>query len=185
MAQALRPGQPQGFGRRQSLGQPIQLGRTTSETDIQTAVEAVYRQLLNRVPLAAERLSDSESQFRNGQLTVAEFVAVVAASDLFQQRLNRLAPLRTAAAAHLALLGRAAQPAESSRFLALRTTRGLVAAIEDLLNSADYAAAFGQDTVPYVRGLATSDGVPLVTVNRTAALYGGNAGLTPSPKGAI
>jgi phycobilisome core-membrane linker protein len=185
MAQALRPGQPQGFGRRQSLGQPIQLGRTTSETDIQTAIEAVYRQLLNRVPLAAERLSDSESQFRNGQLTVAEFVAVVAASDLFQQRLNRLAPLRTAAAAHLALLGRAAQPAESSRFLALRTSRGLAAAIEDLLNGADYATAFGQDTVPYVRGLATSDGVPLVTVNRTAALYGGNAGLTPSPKGAI
>ncbi|MEX1316192.1 MAG: phycobilisome rod-core linker polypeptide [Synechococcaceae cyanobacterium] len=185
MAQALQPGQPQGFRRRQSLGRAIQVGRSTSETDIQTAIEAVYRQLLNRVPLAAERLSDSESQFRNGQLTVAEFVAVVAGSDLFQQRLNRLAPLRAAAAAHLALLGRAAQPAESSRFLALRTSRGLVAAVEDLLNSADYAAAFGQDTVPYVRGLTTSDGVPLVTVNRTAALYGGNAGLTPSPRGAI
>lgn len=185
MAQALQTSRPQGFARRQSLGRAIQVGRTTSETDVQTAIEAVYRQLLNRVPLAAERLSDSESQFRNGQLTVAEFVAVVAASDLFQQRLNRLAPLRAAAAAHLALLGRAAQPAESSRFLALRTGRGLPAAIEDLLNSADYASAFGQDTVPYVRGLATSDGVPLVTVNRTAALYGGNAGLTPSPKGAI
>lgn len=185
MAQALQPGRPQGFARRQSLGQAIQVGRTTSETDIQTAIEAVYRQLLNRVPLAAERLSDSESQFRNGQLTVAEFVGVVAASDLFQQRLNRLAPLRAAAAAHLALLGRAAQPAESSRFLALRTSRGLPAAVEELLNSADYASAFAQDTVPYVRGLATSDGVPLITVNRTAALYGGNAGLTPPPKGAI
>lgn len=185
MAQALRNGQPQGFARRQSLGQTIQVGRTTSETDIQTAIEGVYRQLLNRVPLAAERLADSESQFRNGQLTVAEFVAVVAASDLFQQRLNRLAPLRAAAAAHLALLGRAAQPAECSRFLALRTSRGLPAAIEDLLNSPAYAAAFGQDTVPYVRGMTTSDGVPLTTVNRTASLYGGNAGLTPSPKGAI
>jgi phycobilisome core-membrane linker protein len=185
MTQALRPGQPQGFRRRQSIGRPVRVGRTTSEVDIQTAIEAVYRQLLNRVPLAAERLTDSESQFRNGQLTVAEFVAVVACSDLFQERLNRLAPLRAAAAAHLSLLGRAAQPSESSRFLALRTGRGLLAAIEDLLNSADYASAFGQDTVPFVRGLATSDGVPLATVNRTAALYGGNAGLTPSPKGAI
>jgi phycobilisome core-membrane linker protein len=185
MAQALRPAQPQGFGRRQSLGQPIQVARTTSEAEVQTAIEAVYRQLLNRQPLAAERLGDAESQFRNAQLSVAEFVAVVAGSELFLQRLNRLAPLRTAAAAHLALLGRAAQPAESSRFLALRTSRGLSAAIEDLLNSADYAAAFGQNTVPYVRGLATSDGIPLQTVNRTAALYGGNAGLTPSPKGAI
>ncbi len=185
MAQALRPGQPQGFRRRQSLTRPLKVGRTTSELDVRTAIEAVYRQLLNRVPLAAERLVDSESQFRNNQLTVAEFVAVVAASDLFQQRLNRMAPLRAATAAHLALLGRAAQPAETSRFLALRTSRGLVAAIDDLLNSPAYAAAFGQDTVPYVRGLTTSDGIPLSTVNRTASLYGGNAGLTPSPKGAI
>jgi phycobilisome core-membrane linker protein len=39
--------------------------------------------------------------------------------------------------------------------------------------------------VPYLRGLATSDGIPLTTVNRTAALYGGNAALNPPIKGAI
>jgi Phycobilisome Linker polypeptide. len=148
-------------------------------------VEAVYRQLLNRPALAAERLIDAESQFRNSQLTVAEFVAVVAGSDLFQQRLNRLAPLRTAAAAYLAILGRAAQPQETSRFLARRTTEGLQSAIDDLLSSAEYAQAFGQDTVPYLRGMVTSDGQPLTTVNRTASLYSGNAGLTPPPAGAI
>jgi phycobilisome core-membrane linker protein len=185
MAQALRPGQPQGLGRRQSLGRPIQLGRTASEDEVREAIEASYRQLLNRPALTAERLVDSESQVRNGQLTVAEWVAVVAGSDLFQQRLNRLAPLRAAAAAYLALLGRAAQPQETSRFLALRTSQGLPAAIEDLLNSDEYAQAFGQDTVPYLRGMDTNDGQPLSTVNRTAALYGGNAGLTPAPKGAI
>jgi phycobilisome core-membrane linker protein len=128
---------------------------------------------------------DSESQVRNGQLSVAEWVAVLAGSELFQQRLNQLAPLRAAAAAYLALLGRAAQPQETSRFLALRTSQGLPAAIEDLLNSGEYAQAFGQDTVPYLRGMDTNDGQPLSTVNRTAALYGGNAGLTPTPRGAI
>jgi phycobilisome core-membrane linker protein len=185
MAKALRPNRPQGFSRRQSLGQPLKLGRTASEQQVQEAVEAVYRQLLNRPALAAERLIDAESQFRNGQLTVAEFVAVVAGSDLFQQRLNRLAPLRTAAAAYLAILGRAAQPQETSRFLARRTTQGLQSAIDDLLSSAEYAQAFGQDTVPYLRGMVTSDGQPLTTVNRTASLYSGNAGLTPPPAGAI
>ena len=185
MVAAIRPAQPQGFGRRQSLGRAVRLGRTTSEADIREAIEATYRQLLNRGVLRAERLGDSESQFRNGQLTVAEFVAVVAGSDLFEQRLNRLAPLRAAAAAYLALLGRAAQPAETSRFLALRTSQGLRAAITDLLNSEEYAAAFGQDTVPYLRGMATADGIPLRTVNRTAALYSGNAGLTPAPRGAL
>ena len=116
---------------------------------------------------------------------MAEFVAAVASSDLFQQRLNRLAPLRAASAAWLALLGRAAQPQETSRFLALRTSRGLAVAIDDLLNTGEYAQAFGQDTVPYLRGMASNDGVPLSTVNRTASLYSGNAGLTPGPRAAI
>jgi len=116
---------------------------------------------------------------------VAEFVGQVAGSDQFQQRLNRMAPLRAASAAYLALLGRAAQPAEVSRFLATRGSKGQRAALEELLNSQEYAMAFGQDTVPYLRGMATADGIPLRTVNRTAALYSGNAGLKPAPRGAI
>jgi phycobilisome core-membrane linker protein len=185
MAKALQPYRPQGLSRRQSLGQPLKLGRTASEQQVQAAVEAVYRQLLNRTALAAERLVDAESQFRNGQLTVAEFVGVVVSSELFQQRLNRLAPLRTAAAAYLAILGRAAQPQETSRFLARRTSEGLQSALDDLLASQEYAQAFGQDTVPYLRGMESTDGQPLTTVTRTASLYGGNAGLTPPPRGAI
>ncbi|SBO44546.1 phycobilisome rod-core linker polypeptide [Cyanobium sp. NIES-981] len=185
MRNALRPGQPQGFQRRQSLGRPVRVGRTATETQVQEALEAVYRQLLNRIPLTAERLTDAESQFRNNQLTAAEFVEQLATTDLFQQRLNRMAPLRAASAAYLALLGRAAEPHEVSRFLAIRSKRGQVAAVQDLLNSSEYATAFGQDTVPFLRGLRTAPGQPLTTVNRTAALYAGNAGLTPSPKGAL
>jgi phycobilisome core-membrane linker protein len=185
MAKAIQPGRPQGFSRRQSVGRPVQVGRTSSETQVQEALESVYKQLLNRVPFAAERLGDAESQFRNQQLTVAELVTQIAGSDLFQQRLNRMAPLRAASAAYLALLGRAAQPQEVSAFLATRANRGQQAAIDALLSSEEYGQAFGQDTVPYLRGLATADGIPLSTVNRTAELYAGNAGLTPGPKAPI
>ena len=185
MAKALKPGSPQGFRRRQSLPRPVQLLRDPSETQVQEVVQAVYRQLLNRVPFAAERQMDPESQLRDGQLSVAEFVAQIAGSELFQERLQRMAPLRAASAAYLALLGRAAMPGEVSRFLATRATAGQQAAVAELLNAREYATAFGQDTVPYLRGLGTEDGVPLTTVNRTASLYGGNAGLTPSLKGAI
>ena len=185
MQKALRPGQPQGFARRASLGRPVRLLRTPSEGQLREVVEASYRQLLNRVPLAAERLGDAESQLRDGQISVAEFVAQIAGSDLFQQRLTRMAPLRAASAAYLALLGRAAQPAEVSRFLGRRGSAGQQAALEQLLNSLEYAESFGQDTVPYLRGLASADGIPLATVNRTAALYAGNAGLTPPPRDAI
>ena len=47
------------------------------------------------------------------------------------------------------------------------------------------ANAFGQSTVPYLWGLNTADGIPLATVNRSAELYGGNGGLTPSPRSAV
>ncbi len=185
MVQALKSPQPQGFRRRQSLARPLSLPRSASAQQFQEVIDACYRQLLNRVPLAFERLGDSESQFRNRRLNVAAFVALVAGSDAFQQRLNKMAPLRAASAAYLCLLGRAAQPAEVSRFLAIRTTVGLVPALEELLSSDEYARNFGQDTVPYVLGMTTQDGIPLSTVNRTAALYNGNAGLNPSSKGAV
>ena len=146
---------------------------------IAEAIEASYRQLLNRTPLASERLGDAESQLRNGVLTVADFIAQIALSDMFQVRLQRMAPLRSASAAYLSLLGRAAQPAEVSRFLARRANAGQRAALEDLLASKEYASSFGRDTVPYLRGLGTLDGQPLSTVNRTAQLYGGNAALNP------
>lgn len=185
MVKALRPGTPQGFRRRQSLGSPLKLAQSPSRAEVDAVIAATYRQLLNREPLAAERLGDAESQLRDGQLAVAEFVGLVAFSDLFQARLDRLAPLRGAAAAHLALLGRAATPAETSRYLAARVRQGQRAAIQQILDSRDYAQAFGRDTVPYLRGLQTANGIPLTTVNRTAALYGGNAALNPAIKGAI
>ena len=185
MEKALSTGTPQGFRRRQSLSRPLTLAKAPTAGEVKAVIEATYRQLLNRQPLAAERLGDAESQLRDGQLSVAEFVAVVAGSDLFQKRLDRLAPLRGAAAAYLALLGRAAQPAEASRYLAVRVRSGQQAAVRLVLDTMEYASSFGQDTVPYLRGLQTADGIPLTTVNRTASLYGGNAALNPPPRGAI
>jgi phycobilisome core-membrane linker protein len=185
MAKALGGARPQGFSRRRSLGQPVMLLPEADEAMLQQVVEATYRQLLNRTPLAAERLGDAESQLRDGRLSVSEFVAVIAGSDLFQQRLNRMAPLRAASAAYLALLGRAAQPKEVSRYLATRGRKGQLAALDDLLSGKEFAHSFGRDTVPYLRGMATANGIPLATVNRTALLYAGNAGLTPPPRGVI
>ena len=185
MARALRPGTPRALARRQSLGRPVQLLTDPSEGQLTEAIEASYRQLLNRVPLASERLGDAESQLRNGVLTVADFIAQIAASELFQVRLQRMAPLRAASAAYLALLGRAAQPGEVSRFLGRRASAGQRAALDDLLASKEYATSFGRDTVPYLRGLGTLDGQPLSTVNRTAQLYGGNAALNPPIREAL
>ena len=185
MSKALRPGSLQGYGKRKSLGGIVKVSPRSSSAELSAGIEAVYRQLLGRQPLASEQLVDAESQFRKGSLCVADFVARVAGSDLFQRRLNRMAPLRAASAAYMALLGRAAQPSETSAFLASRVSSGLRAAVDGVLNSKEYAERFGRDTVPYLLGMGTSDGIPLTTVNRTASLYGGNAALNPPIKGAI
>jgi len=179
MVKALQPGQLQGFAKRRSLGPVVCLSRNPGTAEVTEAIEAVYRQLLGRQPLAAEQLGDAESQFRKGQLCVAEFVGRVAGSDLFLSRLNRMVPFKAAAAAYLALLGRAAEPAETSRFLSTRCNDGLRSAVDAVLNSPEYARSFGRDTVPHLKGMATSDGLPLSSVNRTAASYGGNAALNP------
>jgi phycobilisome core-membrane linker protein len=72
-----------------------------------------------------------------------------------------------------------------SQYLATRGKKGQVAALDDMLSGKEFANSFGRDTVPYIKGMATADGIPLATVNRTALLYSGNAGLTPPPRGAI
>ena len=179
MVKALKPGKLQGFSKRRSLGTSVKLSMRPTTAEQSQAIEAVYRQLLGRQPLGSEALGDAESQLRKGELSVSEFVARVAGSDLFISRLNRMTPFKAAAAAHLALLGRAAEPAETSRFLAARCNTGMRSAIEGVLNSSEYASSFGRDTVPYLKGMATSNGLPLSSVNRTAALYGGNAALNP------
>ena len=185
MAKALEGAQPQGFSRRAGLGQPITWRQDAGETGLQEVIEACYRQLLNRIPLASERMIDAESQLRDAQISVSEFIGLIATGELFQQRLMRMAPLRAASAAFLALLGRAGQPKEVSNFLATRAKQGQMVALDGILSSVEYSDSFGRDTVPYLRGLDTENGLPITTVNRTAALYTGNAGLTPPTKGAI
>jgi phycobilisome core-membrane linker protein len=185
MAKALRPGNPEGFRLRNSLNNVLRLAKQPSPDQLQEVIEATYRQLLNRVPFGAERLGDAESMLSNGQLCVADFVAQVANSELFQQRLYRMAPLRAATAAHLALLGRAPLASEVSAYLATRATAGQQKALEALLNSTSYTKAFGRDTVPYLQGFKTQAGLPLSSISRTAALYGGNAALNPPIKGSI
>jgi phycobilisome core-membrane linker protein len=185
MRKALGGANPTGLQRRAGLDRPQRLAEAASPSEIDAAIQSVYRQLLNRTPVEAERLSDAESLFRQRRLSVAEFVARVAASELFQQRLWRMAPLRAATAAHMALLGRAPQAREVSQFLSARVKQGQQAAIEALLSSQTYLDCFGADTVPRFQGMKTQTGITMSSFNRGASLYGGNAALNPPIKGAI
>ena len=156
MSRVLSGSKPEALSRRESVGYvPLKLTAQASESELQNVIEAVYRQLLNRVPFAAERSSELESQLRNGSLAVADFVAAIASSELYQKRLSGMPPLLAAATAHLTLLGRSPKPEEISSFIRDRAEKGQTAATQCLIESSDYNDTFGRRTVPYSIGLTT------------------------------
>ena len=168
------------------LPAPLKLVDSPSESELQEVIAATYQQLIDRIPSDSERLLEAEAQLRSGTTGVVDFVAEVASSDLFQERLHSLPPLQAAAAAHLALLGRAPLPEEISRFVINRAENGQVQAVADLIESESYKNSFGRNMVPGPIGVASQAGVPLVTLNQTARMAQGKAGLNPAPSdGAI
>ena len=180
MTGALASGGANGYKLRSSLPAPLSLTRPCSETELLNVINATYRQLLNRVPLDNERLQSAESKLRNEDISLKGFIEAVALSDAFQTRLFNLAPLRAATAATIALLGRAATPAEVSRFLIVRAESGQPKAVQELVEQLP-----SSDSVPRTDGMNTRSGVSQATLQRTAGLYRGNAGMTPPTDAAI
>ena len=179
MGKALVTVDASGFTRRAGLPAPLVLNQPCSEEELRTVLDATYRQLLNRVPSDEERLISAESRLRNQDIALPDFIAEVAMSEAFQNRIASMAPLRAASAAGLALLGRATTPAETSRFLITRAQAGQGAAVSELL------AERISTEVPRLDGMDTRSGVAQATIQRTASLYRGNAGMNPPTNDAI
>lgn len=66
---------------------PVKLWPGCSDEEIETTIQAVYRQVLgNAYVMESERLSVPESQFKRGQISIREFVRQVAKSELYRSR---------------------------------------------------------------------------------------------------
>ena len=182
LANALRATDASGLKRRNGLPVAITLTAASTEEELRTAIDATYRQLINRIPLEAERLTSSESKLRNGDIDLAGFIEAVALSDTYQDQLSRMAPLRAASAAYLNLAGRAATPAEVAEFLQLRANHGQPAAIRLVLERRSDDL---QNQAPRIVGMQTTQGQSQATVTRTASLFGGNAAINPNESSAI
>ena len=176
LANALRTNDASGFLRRGGIQEPIKLDPPFTEEELRTAIDATYRQLINRVPLDAERLASAESKLRNQDIDLSGFIKAVALSDAYQTRLASLAPLRAASAAYLTLLGRAASPSEVAEFLQIRALEGQPAATRVVLELRE--STIGNQT-PSITGLNSAAGQAQSTIVKTASLYRGNAALNP------
>ncbi|MDZ8068757.1 MAG: phycobilisome rod-core linker polypeptide [Nostoc sp. DedQUE08] len=156
----------------------VELRPNTSESELQTLIRAVYKQVLgNAHLLSSERLATAESQLRDRKISVREFVNIVAKSEIYQSLFfNSSSQYRFIELNFKHLLGRPpADQAEISEHVRIYNEQGYDAEIDSYIDSNEYQQNFGENIVPYVRSTSSQIGIKNVTFNRTFSLVRGFA----------
>ena len=128
-----------------------------SSTEKIAVVKAAYRQVFERDITRAYSLgiSDLESKVKNSEISMKEFVRRLCKSPLYRK--NFFEPYINSRALELAfrhILGRAPSSREEvQKYFAIVSEGGLAALVDALVDSREYADYFGEETVPYLRGL--------------------------------
>ncbi len=157
---------------------PVELRIHRSESDLQAAIWAAYRQVFgNDHIMESERLRSAESLLRQGDLSVREFVRALAQSELYRNKFFYSTPqVRFIELNCKHLLGRApVDEAEITYHVNLFSEHGYEAEINSYLDSNEYQDNFGDSIVPYYRGFATQRGQTNIGFNRMFQLYRGYA----------
>ena len=146
--------------------QSVELTREASKENLELVIEAAYKQVFGNAHLMeSERLPILESQLRDGQVTVSEFVRRLAQSDRYRALFFDKYPNATAIELNFKhLLGRAPENyAEISQHIQILAEGGFTAEIDSYLDSEEYFQNFGEYTVPYYRGYDSQVGQNVVS----------------------
>ena len=157
---------------------PIILLDTASEAEIEIVIRAIYRHVLGNVHIMdSERLTTYETQLKNNNITVREFVRALAKSELYRSRFFDSCPQNRAIELNFKhLLGRAPESYEEfCQHTAVLAEEGYEAEIDSYLDSDEYVDAFGDNTVPYYRGYKTQTGKNLVGFTHLLKILRGSA----------
>lgn len=128
-----------------------------SSSEKNEVVKAAYRQVFERDITRAYSLgiSDLESKVKNGNISMKEFIRRLAKSPLYRK--NFFEPYINSRALELAfrhILGRGPSSREEvQKYFSIVSSGGLAALVDALVDSQEYADYFGEETVPYLRGL--------------------------------
>ncbi|WP_072621741.1 phycobilisome rod-core linker polypeptide [Spirulina major] len=120
-------------------------------------IKAAYRQIFERDITRAysQSISYLESQVKNGDISMKEFVRRLAKSPLYRKQFFE--PFINSRALELAfrhILGRGPSSREEVQsYFAIVSAGGLGALVDALVDSQEYSDYFGEETVPYLRGL--------------------------------
>ena len=158
--------------------EPRKLSSGASLEEVEIVIRDVYRQVLgNAHVMESERLTVAESQLKNREITVREFVAQVARSELYRSRFFDNYPRYRAIEFNFKhLLGRAPESQEEIQWHSqLFEQGGYQVEINSYLDSEEYQEAFGEDLVPYYRGYQTQPGRKVVGFTHLFQLLRGAA----------
>jgi phycobilisome core-membrane linker protein len=128
-----------------------------SESEKQSVVKAAYRQIFERDITRAysQSISDLESKVKNGDISMKEFVRRSCKSPLYRKQFFE--PFINSRALELAfrhILGRGPSSREEvQNYFSIVSNGGLSALVDALVDSQEYSDYFGEETVPYIRGL--------------------------------
>ncbi len=134
-----------------SKGASVKFG----ESSTQRVILAAYRQVFGRMPYEGQRLSVAEIKLENGEITVREFIKVLAKSEPFRKIYwTPLYVVKAIEYIHRRLLGRPTYGRqEMNQYFDICAKKGFYALIDEILDTQEYTEAFGEDTVPYERYL--------------------------------
>ncbi|MEO1209803.1 MAG: phycobilisome rod-core linker polypeptide [Cyanobacteria bacterium J06638_20] len=123
-----------------------------SGSDLDVLIEAAYRQIFFHA-FAADREKFLESQLRNGQITVRDFIRGLVLSDRYRRSFYDLNNnYRFVEQTVQRVLGRDVySEREKIAWSIVVATKGINGFINDLIDSDEYLESFGDSTVPYQR----------------------------------
>ncbi len=135
-----------------------------SESSSQKLILACYRQVFGRDVYARQRLNVAEIKLENGEITVREFIRMLAKSEVFRKMYwTSLYVTKSIEYIHRRLLGRPTYGRqEMNKYFDICSKKGFYALVDAMIDSTEYSETFGEDTVPYERYL-TPGGLQLRT----------------------
>jgi phycobilisome core-membrane linker protein len=141
-----------------------------SESSTQAVIRAAYLQVFGRDVYDGQRLKVAEIKLENGEITIREFIRLLAKSDLFRKLYwTSLYVTKAIEYIHRRLLGRPTYGRqEINQYFDICSKKGFYALVDALIDSMEYAETFGEDTVPYER-YVTPNGLSLRT-NRVGSI---------------
>ena len=135
-----------------------------TESSTQAVIRAAYLQVFGRDVYEGQRLKVAEIKLENGDITLREFIRMIAKSEPFRKLYwTSLYVMKAVEYIHRRLLGRPTYGRqETNKYFDICAKQGFYALVDTIIDSPEYAEAFGEDTIPYER-YVTPKGLALRT----------------------